>query len=170
MGPLRPRTIKKLGLRDGPLTETRVKSYSDFLHKEGPLQCTEEIIICIKGGGVALITSLPEILIKKCKHQGISYKQGDVIVTVDMLAKAPEEISSTSLIVAGTIEYIKNASIKMRRRTILVSDLILPTDLQEIGWTQLLPCESRQIQQGATRIDGYVLQVIDIAALREEDS
>ena len=157
MGPLRPRTIKKMGLRDGPLLETRIKYYSDFLHKKGPLQCTETIITCIKGGGVALITSLPEKLIKKCKREGINYKQGDVNVTVGMLAKAPEEISSTSLIVAGTIEYIKNASIKMRRRTILVSDLILPTDLQEIGWTQLLPCESRQIQQGATRIYVYVL-------------
>ena len=170
MGPLRPRTIKDLGLRDEPLIETKIKTYAEFLHKEGPSQCTEKIITCVKGGGVALITSLPEKLIKKCKRQGISYKLGDVIITVDMLAKATEEISSTSIIVAGTIEYIKNPSIKMRRRTILVSDLILPADLQEISRSQVLPCESRRHLQGASSIDVYRLQLNDIAELREEDS
>lgn len=52
MGPLRPRTIKNLGLRDGTLIETKIETYADFLDKEGPLQCTEKIITCVKGGGV----------------------------------------------------------------------------------------------------------------------
>ena len=170
MGPLRPRTIKILGLRDGPHIETRTKRYTDFLLKDGPIQCTEVVITFIKGGGVALITSLPKKLSKKCKRQGISYKLGDVIITVDMLTKAPENISSTTLTIAGTIEYVKSASIKIRRRTILVSDLILPADLQESSRSQLLPCESRLFQQGASSIDVYCLQLNDIAALREEDS
>ena len=167
MGPLRPRTIKNLRLRDGPFIETRIKSCAEFLHKEGPLQCTEKIVTCVKGGGVALITSLPEKLLKACKRQGIKYKLGDEIITVDMLVKASEEVSSTSIIVAGTIEYVKNTPTKMRRRTMLVSDLVLHADLQEISRSQLLPCESRHVQQGAIRIDVYILQIIDIAALRE---
>ena len=35
MGPLRPKEIRNLGLRDKPLVETRVGDYSEFLSKEG---------------------------------------------------------------------------------------------------------------------------------------
>ena len=170
MGPLRPRTIKILGIRDGPLIETKIKRYTDFLHKEGPLQCTETIIACVVGGGIVLITSLPERLSKKCKRQGISYKLGDVIVTVDMLTKASEEISMTTSNTTGTIEYIKNTSIKMRGRAMLVNDLLLPADLQDINRSQILPFESRSIQQGATAINAYRLQSNDIEVLKEQDN
>lgn len=170
MGPLRPRTIKVLGMKDGPLIETKITRYTEFLHKEGPLQSTETIITCVAGGGIALITSLPEKLSKKCKRQGVSYKLGDVIVTVDMLKKASEEMSITTTNITGTIEYVRNTAIKMRGRTMLVSDLVLPADLQDIHRSQILSYESKSIQQGATAINAYRLQSNEIEAIREQES
>jgi hypothetical protein len=65
MGPLRSRTTKNSGLRSEPVLETRVKEYSDFLSREGIIQNGEIFIVGVKGGGLALITSLPEVLEKK---------------------------------------------------------------------------------------------------------
>ena len=52
----------------------------------------------------------------------------------------------------------------------LVSDLVLPADLQDINRSQILPYESRSIQQGATAVHAYRLQFYDIEAIREQDS
>ena len=72
MGPLRPKEIRNLGLRDKPLVETRVRDYIEFLSKEGDLQSGEVIITCVRSGGIALITSLPEKLSRKCKRHCFS--------------------------------------------------------------------------------------------------
>ena len=90
MGPLRPRSIRNTGIRIEPVHEARVRDYTEFLNADGVIQSTERVIICIRGGGVAMITSLPEKLKKKCTRMGISYKMGDVTIVVDMLMKVAD--------------------------------------------------------------------------------
>jgi hypothetical protein len=97
MGPLRP--TKNSGLRSEPILETRVKEYSDFLSREGIIQNGERIIVGVKGGGLALITSLPEVLEKKCTRMNTSYKIGDTVVLVDMLLRVMQEQLITSEII-----------------------------------------------------------------------
>ena len=64
MGSLRPKTIKNMGKRGEPILESRVKEYREHLCKDGPIEAGELVIVGIKGGGLALITSLPEVLEK----------------------------------------------------------------------------------------------------------
>jgi hypothetical protein len=87
MGPLREKTVKNLGSRSEPVLELRSKEYSDFINKGGIILPGEIIIAGVRGGGVAFITTLPEVLDKKCVRMGISYKMGDVIIVVDILTK-----------------------------------------------------------------------------------
>ena len=170
MGPLRPKEIRNLGLRDKPLVETRVGDYSEFLSKEGDLQSGEVIITCVRSGGIALITSLPEKLSRKCKRQGVSYKLGDIVVVGDMLSKMSDEESVDVTAIVGTTKYVKNSSNKMLQRTILLSDLILPADLHDITRSQLLRCESHKVQKAGKLLDVYILQLSDIESLRELES
>jgi hypothetical protein len=65
MGSLRQRTIKNLGLRTEPILEVRMKEYSEFLHMGGIIENGEIIIAGVRGGGLAIIYGLPEILDKK---------------------------------------------------------------------------------------------------------
>jgi hypothetical protein len=47
----------------------------------------------VRGGGLALLTSLPEVLERKCSKRKnnvvTTYKRGDVLATVDMLMRVP---------------------------------------------------------------------------------
>ena len=170
MGLLRPKMIRNLGLRDKPLVETRVGDYSEFLSKEGALQSGEVIITCVRSGGIALITSLPEKLSRKCKRQGVTYKLGDVVIVGDMLSKMSDDESVDVTAIVGATKYVKNSSNKMLQRTILLSDLILPADLHDITRSQLLRCESLQVQKEGKLVDVYFLQLSDIETLRELES
>ena len=162
--------IRNLGLRDKLLVETRVGDYTEFLSKEGALQSGEVIITCVRSGGIALITSLPEKLSRKCKRQGVNYKLGDVVVVGDMLSKMLDEESIDDVAIVGTTKYVKNSSNKMLQRTILLSDLILPADLHDITRSQLLRCESLKIQKAGKLVDVYCLQLSDVEILRELES
>ena len=170
MGPLRPKEIRNLGLRDKPLVETRVGDYSELLSKEGDLQSGEVIITCVRSGGIALITSLPEKLSRKCKRQGVSYKLGNIVVVGDMLSKMSDEESVDVTAIVGTTKYVKNSSNKMLQRTILLGDLISPADLHHITRSQLLRCESHKVQKAGKLFDVYILQLSDIESLRELES
>ena len=139
MGVLRPRIIKNTGLRVEPVLETRIKDYTEFLKRGGEIVNGERIIACVRGGGVAIVTSLPELLEKKCTRMTVSYKMNDVIVIVDMLTKVANEIDMHKPV--GTVEYTKNIMGKMLQRTMLLSDLILPSDLQRISRNQVLTYE-----------------------------
>jgi hypothetical protein len=110
MGPLRSRTIKNLGLRSEPILETRVKEYSEFISGEGIIQNGERVIVGVKGGGIALITSLPEVLDKKCTRMGVSYKLGDTVIIVDMLTRV---INDANVRPMGTADFIRNNAGKM---------------------------------------------------------
>jgi hypothetical protein len=106
MGPLRPRAIKNTGIRSEPVLETRIKEYTEFLNRGGVIVNGERIITCVRGGGVAIVTSLPEVLDKKCKRATVTFKRGDVTVVVDMLSKLANEIDINNPKPAGTVEYV----------------------------------------------------------------
>jgi hypothetical protein len=80
MGPLRPKTTKNCGLRSEPVLETRVREYSDFINRGGIIQNGERTVVGLKGGELALITSLPEVLEKKCTRMNVGYKIGDKVL------------------------------------------------------------------------------------------
>ena len=157
-------------MRGKLLVETRVGDYIEFLNKEGALQSEEVIITCIRSGGIALITSLPEKLSRKCTCQGINYKLGDVVVIGDMFTKMSDENSVNDTAFVGTTKYVKNSSNKMLQRTILVSDLILPADLRDITRSQLLRCEPVKVQKAGKLIDTYTLKLSELETLRELES
>lgn len=170
MGPLRPRVIKNLGLRSEPLLETRVKEYTEFLNRGGVIENGEKVISCVRGGGVAIVISLPEVLDKKCTRMGIPFKRGDVTVIVDMLTKLANEIDIATPKPAGSVEYIRNNSGKMLSRTILLSDLILPCDLQNISRNQLLTHEMLGQDRRVNGMNVFRLQSSEIELLRERES
>jgi hypothetical protein len=87
MGALRLRTITNTGMRKEPPIDSRVAEYKQFLSSIGIIIGDEKIIVCVKGGGLALVTSLPEVLLKKCQSMGVPFKRGDVTIVVDMLKK-----------------------------------------------------------------------------------
>ena len=167
MGSLRPKTIKNMGKRGEPILESRVKEYREYLCKDGPIEADELVIVGIKGGGLALITSLPEVLEKKCTRMGVGYKVGDVIVIVDMLTKAnmAEGIDSTEY-----ADYIRNNKGKMLQRTTLLSDVILQAPLKDKSRKELLTHEMLGPVHKQNGLNVLRLQVSEINLLREVES
>jgi hypothetical protein len=106
MGPLRPRAIKNTRIRSEPVLETRIKEYTKFLNRGGVIVNEERVITCVRGGGVAIVTSRPEVLAKKCTRATVTSERGDVTVVVDMLSKLANEVDINNPKPAGTVEYI----------------------------------------------------------------
>ena len=75
--------------------------------------------------GIAMITSLPEVIEKKCKRMNIAYKLGDVTIIVDILEKLTSELDVNNPKPEGTVEFIKNVTGKLLQKTILLSDVVL---------------------------------------------
>jgi hypothetical protein len=167
MGPLRPRTTKNIGLRSEPILETRVKEYSDFLSREGIIQNGERIIVGVKGGGLALITSLPEVLEKKCTRMNTTYKIGDTVVLVDMLLRVMQDVTVRPV---GTADYIRNNTGKMMGRTMSLSNLILLTPLEGKSRGMLLTHEVLGQHLRVQGLDVIRLQINEIDLLREKES
>ena len=170
MGVLRPRSLKNTGLRDEPIHEARIRDYTEFLNADGVIQSTERIIVCIRGGGVAMLTSLPEKLEKKCTRMGISYKMGDVTVIVDMLIDVTDADAAENNRQVGSIDYVKNNTGKMLHRTLLVSDLVFPADLGSASRDKLLTSEMLDGAQRFRGLDVYRLKMCDIELLRERET
>lgn len=169
MGPLRPRLIKNTGIRIEPVHETRVRDYAEYLIADGIIQSSERVIICIRGGGVAMITSLPEKLKKKCTRMGISYKMGDVTIVVDMLMKFADADAEHPIQV-GSIDYVKNNTGKMLHRTLLISDLVLPADLRSASRDKLIMSEMLDPERRVRGMNVYRLQMRDIDLMRERET
>ena len=74
-----------MGMRSEPILETRVKEYTEFICRDGIIGSYDRVIVVVRGGGLAIIVSLPEVLEKKCTRLHISYKIGDVTVIIDFL-------------------------------------------------------------------------------------
>ena len=77
MGMLRLRTIRNIGLRSEPTQEVRVEQYSKFFHREGIIDGNERIIIGVRGGGIAIVTALPESLSKQCQRMGVKCRSSE---------------------------------------------------------------------------------------------
>ena len=75
------------------------------------------VVVGIRGGGLALITSLPEVLEKKCTRMGVGYEFGDVIVIVDMLTRVHINEASEPM---ENADYARNNKRKMLQRTMLL--------------------------------------------------
>jgi hypothetical protein len=118
--------VKNLGPRTEPVLEIRMKEYSEFLHMGGIIENGEIIIAGVKGGGIAIVYGLPEVLDKKCTRMGVLYKMGEVIVMVHLLTKVPVDTSLTIPMQVGTADYVRNSAGKMLHRTMLLSNIILP--------------------------------------------
>jgi hypothetical protein len=86
------------------------------------------IIVRIRGIGIGYLTSLPEILLKKCTRKKgtvvTTCKVGDVIVNVDMLMRVPLIYKRSNPIPDGYFDYIKNKDVK--NKTVHFSEIILP--------------------------------------------
>ena len=170
MGPLREKIVKNLGMRSEPILELRLKEYSDFLNKGGIIAPGETIIAGVRGGGIAFITTLPEVLDKKCVRLGISYKIGDVIIVVDILTKVLTDTAVDGQRPTGTVDFVRSSVDKLLHRTVLMSNIILPEFVEGRTRSNLIPAALRE---GDLRINGmnvYRLQSVDLDVLRERES
>jgi hypothetical protein len=171
MGALRLRTITNTGMRKEPPIDSRVAEYKQFLSSGGIIIGNERIIVCVKGGGLALVTSLPEVLLKKCQRMGVPFKRGEVTIVVDMLKKVDAIAGVQDNRPEGTVDYIRNHSgIKMLARTILLSNIVLPLLRPEMRRTSIIKCE---VLSPAERVDGldvHRLQSNEVEMLFERET
>lgn len=167
MGSLRPKIIKNMGKRGEPILESRIKEYREYLCKDGPIEAGELVIVGIKGGGLALITSLPEVLEKKCTRMGVGYKLGDFIVIVDMLTKANTTEGIDSIEYA---DFISNNKGKMLQRTTLLSNVILQAPLKDESRNELLTHKMLGPEHRENGLNALRLHVSEVNLLREVES
>jgi hypothetical protein len=170
MGPLRHRVMKNTGIRSEPILETRVQEYTEFISRDGIIGNSERVIVGVRGGGLAIIVSLPEVLEKKCTRQNTSYKIGDVIVIVDLLTRVMNEMNVLHPRPIGTADFIWSNKGKMLSRTILVSNIILPTNLVGLSRDNLLTYDLLGLHQRVFGLDVMRLQLSEIELIRERES
>jgi hypothetical protein len=174
-GPLMKKTMRSKGIKKMPVLEIRLQQYHKYLHKEGPLIDQERIIVRIRGGGLAYLTTLPEILkSKRTTKEGISYKRNTVIVQIDMLMLVPSTQIRTNPTPEGYVDYVKNS--KLSGITVLLGNVYLPpigepnivTDVYDLKRKELTLVEVLE-----ERIQGLVVvrilkDYIDVLADQEE--
>jgi hypothetical protein len=134
LGPYKQRQFKTFTEpRPEPKLEERTALHSNFLRgitAPGgdiiPLEVQEYVIAGIQGGGLALVISLPEVMLAKRTRQGTHYKIGDVLVLVNLLLEiaAPEGEDSI-----GHRYYIKDTTGKRQGISVHVAKLVLPVNL-----------------------------------------
>lgn len=144
--------------------------YSEFSHVGGIIENGEIIIAGVRGGGLAIIYGLPEILDKKCTRMGVAYKLGDVIVMVHLLTKIPVDTSPSIPIQIGTVDYVRNSAGKMLHRTMLLSNIVLPAIFAGKTRNNLVTVTILGIDQRYNGMDIYRLQLSDIELLHERES
>ena len=170
MGTLRLRTILNTGLRKEPAIGTRVTEYKDFLNIGGIITDNERIVVGVKGGGIALVTTLPELLDKKCQRMGVKYKRGDVIVIVDMLKKINDIANGQDSRPQGTVDYVRNNSGKLLQRTILLSNIVLPILRPDMRRTSIIQCQILSPEERQEGLDVHRLQSNEVEMLCERES
>lgn len=136
----------------------------------GIIENGEIIIAGVKGGGLAIVYGLPEVLDKKCTRMGVLYKMGDVIVMVHLLTKVPVDTSVTVPMQVGTADYVRNSAGKMLHRTMLLSNIILPPIVPGKTRNNLIAVAILGVDQRYNGMDIYRLQLSDIDIIRERES
>jgi hypothetical protein len=169
MGPLRHRVMNTV-IRSEPILETRVKEYTEFVSRDGIIGNSERVIVGVRGGGLAIIVSLPEVLEKKCTRQNTSYKIGDVIVIVDFLTRSMNEMNVLNPTPIGTADFIRSNEGEMLSRAILVSNIILPTNLVGLSRENVLTYDLLGLDQRVFKLDVMRLQLSEIELIPERKS
>lgn len=110
------------------------------------------------------------MLEKKCTRQNISYKIGDVTVIVDLPTKVVNGISIDNPRPIGTADFIRSNEGKLLSRTILVSNIILPSNLVGMSRDKLLSYNLLGLDQRVFGWDVMRLQLGEIESIRERES
>ena len=124
----------------------------------------------MRGGDLAFITTLPEVLDKNCVRMGISYKMGYVIIVIDILTKVLTDTAVDGQRPTVTVAFVRSSVDKLLYRTVLMSNIILPEIVEGHTSCNLIPLTLRE---GDLRINGmniYRLQYVDLGVLRERES
>jgi hypothetical protein len=170
MGPLRQRTVVNSGTRQEPHLDVRVAEYKAFLSAGGIIENSERIIVGVRGGGIALVTVLPESLGKKCQRNSVKFNRGDVTVVVHML-KPINDIESTAISrPAGSADYVRDISGKQTLRTILLSNIVLPTIRTDMTRNTIIACTLLDPSERRDGLDVHRLQISEIDMLSERES
>ena len=167
MGPLRERTFQNKGFREEPTLATRIDEYNTYLQKEGVIIASEKIIVGVRGGGLALVTALPEVIERSCQRMGKKFKRGDVTVVVDVLKLAIQEIGAEVHQSNGTIDYVRDR--KHLQRTLLLSNIVLPVIVEGVSRSALLNCDLLDPSQRRNGLDVYRMKVSDVEMISERE-
>lgn len=167
MGPLRQRTFQNKGFRDEPELASRITDYRNHLHREGVIIHGEKIVVGLRGGGLALVTVLPEVIERACQRNGKKFKRGDVTVVVDVLKEVREEPMMESLIPSGYMDYVRSS--KQLQRTMLLSDIILPAIVEGVARSDLLHCDILDPSDRRNGLDVYRMSKNDVEMISERE-
>lgn len=167
MGPLRKRTFQNKGFREEPLLATRMQEYRTHLEIGGVIIHGEKIIVGVHGGGLALVTALPEVIVRGCQRNNKTFKRGDVTVVIDVLTAVREEIATEAQISNSTVDYVRTT--KLRNRTVLLSDIILPVIVEGVTRSNLFPCDVLDPSQRSNGLDIYRIRRCDVEMISERE-
>ena len=170
MGPLRLKTIRNTGIRSEPTLDSRVSQYKTFLDVGGTIIHSDRIIVGVRGGGLAIVTAIPEVLKKKCQRMGVKYKRSDVVIVVDMIIKVKEVLNSPSDTPAGYVDYVRNNSGKQLQRTILLSNVVLPVLDENSSRSTVISCLLLPPSERVNGLDVHRLKLSDIEVLVEREN
>lgn len=169
MGPLQLKKIMNTGIRKEPALGTRIAEYKAFLSTGGIIVGSERIIVGVKGGGLALLTAIPELHSKQCQRMSVKYKRGDVTVVVDMLKKLTVDDSIPNNRPPGTADYIRDNSGRLLQRTILLCNIILPNLSASMNRASMMKCTVLSQEERWEGLDVHRLQVNEVDNLHERD-
>ena len=168
MGPLHRRTTLNKGVRPEPVLEVRVEEYRLHLQREGVIVQGEMIVVGVNGNALAIVTAIPEVLVRACQRKGKTFKRGDVAVMVDFLERAPVDANAVNIEADGTVDFIRNR--RLFNKTILLSSVILPVLVEGQSRNRIVNCQVLGPSQRLNGLDVIRLHVNDIEILRERES
>lgn len=167
MGPVRKRTFQNKGFREEPTLAMRIEEYHTHLQKEGVIIASEKVIVGVRGGGLALVTALPEVIERNCQRMGKKFKRGDVTFVLDVLKLVIQEIGAEVHQFNGTIDYVRDG--KQKQRTLLLSNIVLPVVVEGVSRSTLFNCDLLHPSQRRNGLDVYRMKVSDLEMISERE-
>jgi hypothetical protein len=170
MGTLRKRVLRNKGIKPPPVLESRIHEYNAFLSRGGFLGEHEKIIVGVKGGGIAVLKRIPEVLQKDCHRMKQKYKRGDTVVVLDFLIEVKSVSNDRNELLNTPKEfkdYVRNTTGKMLERTIKVMNIVIPETGEGVNRDQYIPCEILGPLERFEGLDIHRISINDIDRLRE---
>lgn len=162
MGSIQRQTFQVKGLREEPQIATRIEEYRIHLVKEGIITLNEVIVVGIRGGGIALVKSIPEVLEKACQRTGKKFKRGDITIVVDVLKE------SEKLLEEGGIEYVDYIrNMKQLKKTILLGDVVIPVIAEGASRSKLFSCVALENSLCEVGLGAFRMAAKDVEMLNE---